>query len=127
MLMEILILALATSAISVTVTKGAIFSGLRSWIINKSEWSGKLLSCPYCFSHWIAFALVMVYRPVLVTVWYPFDLIISVFVVVAVSAIISGVIIWLLPFHSAETEEIQELRSALEKAKKYIAQIKKPS
>jgi len=44
-------------------------------------------------------------------------------VIVAVSAIVGGVIMWLIPF-SADLEEIQKLREALKKAREYIAQDK---
>ena len=50
--------ALAVFAISVTLTTSVMLEGLRKWIKARSEFFGKLVYCPYCASHWIAFALV---------------------------------------------------------------------
>lgn len=52
-------------------------------------------------SHWVAIALVAIYRPVLISQWIVIDLLVSVFGVVAIAAIISGVIINLIPFRGA--------------------------
>lgn len=41
-----------------TVAKERIFEPLRERLGGKRTWWGYLLSCPYCASHWIAFALV---------------------------------------------------------------------
>lgn len=56
---ELFTLALAVSALSVTLTNSIMFEGLRKWIEARSPFWGKLAHCPYCASHWIAFALVL--------------------------------------------------------------------
>lgn len=53
----LLVLALATSAVSLTVTKSRAFAWLRVPIMRRSRWFGELISCPYCFSHWVALGL----------------------------------------------------------------------
>jgi len=41
-----------------TIAKERIFAPLRERLGGKDTWFGYLASCPYCASHWLAFALV---------------------------------------------------------------------
>lgn len=118
-LQQIAVLALATSAISITVARGGVFSSQRKWLLKHHNWLGRLASCPYCMSHWVAGVLVAIYQPVVVAVWLPLDLIISLFIMVALSAVVTGIITRLIPFE-AEGEEVAQLREALEIARKII-------
>ena len=54
---ELILLALAVSAASVTITLSAIFRPLRGIV------DVKILHCPYCLSHWLAIGAVGFYRP----------------------------------------------------------------
>jgi hypothetical protein len=101
-LYQVAVLALATAAISVTVSKARVFASARAWIAARNTWLGELVSCSYCTSHWVAIALVAIYRPVLVSQWIFVDLLVSVFGMVAIAAIVSGVIIKLNPFRGAD-------------------------
>jgi len=62
-LLAILFLSMASASLTVTLSRGKIFDRPRDWMARKSEFIGRLLSCPYCLSHWVAFAIVGVYRP----------------------------------------------------------------
>lgn len=44
--------------VSQTIAKERIFAPLRERLGGKDTWLGYLVSCPYCVSHYIAFALV---------------------------------------------------------------------
>ncbi|MFL5346934.1 MAG: hypothetical protein ACJ8AT_19295 [Hyalangium sp.] len=44
--------------ISQTISKERIFAPIRERLGGKDTWFGYLLSCPYCVSHYVAFALV---------------------------------------------------------------------
>lgn len=101
-LYQVAVLALATAAISVTVSKARVSASAREWIASRSTWLGELVSCSYCTSHWVAIALVAIYRPVLISQWIVVDLLVSVFGMVAIAAIVSGVIIKLNPFGGAD-------------------------
>lgn len=101
-LYHITVLALATAAISVTVSKARLFASAREWIALRSNRLGELVSCSYCTSHWVAIAFVAIYRPVLISQWIAVDLLVSVFGVVAIASIISGVIIKLTPFRGSD-------------------------
>jgi hypothetical protein len=47
-----------TMGIAHTITRERLFEPVRRWTNEKSAWLGYLLSCPYCASHYVAFALV---------------------------------------------------------------------
>ncbi len=53
----------------------------------KNTFLGDLLSCDYCFGHWVAFALVAVYQPKLFASWWPLDYFLSALVVAWFSGI----------------------------------------
>lgn len=93
---QIITFALAVAAVSLTVTKSSIFQPLRDrW--EGIPFLGKLVQCPYCFSHWVAMGLVALH------VTDPMEWFILSFAVIGLTAIISGVILWL--FNHAEGAE----------------------
>jgi len=51
--------ALACASVSMTVARSRLFRPLREWLVRRSAWLGKLVTCPYCFSHWVALTLVL--------------------------------------------------------------------
>jgi hypothetical protein len=93
-LLRLVYLSVACGAISMVITKGAIFDGFHEWLEKRSPFSEKLLSCPWCTSHWVAFILVLVYRPVVMTAFLPIDYLVSVMVMVALSSITTKLIHW---------------------------------
>lgn len=119
----ILFLSLPVAVVSITITKASVFERLRQWVQNRNQWFGKLITCPYCTSHWVSFALVAFYRPrVVQSGWWPIDLAASAFALVAIATPISFVIY--RSFRQLEPasngEEVGELRGALAKAKGII-------
>lgn len=60
----LLLLALACASISLTITRTPLFGSARGWARERSVWLGKLVTCPYCTSHWVAFVLVLATTPV---------------------------------------------------------------
>jgi len=69
----ILSLSLATASISFTVTETKIFKSFREWVKRNNFVLGELVSCGYCFCHWIAFILVAIYQPNLFEIWWILD------------------------------------------------------
>ena len=59
MLNDLLIMALATATISVTIGQSKLFAPFRAWAKSKWQFVGELLSCPYCLGHWVAVIMVM--------------------------------------------------------------------
>lgn len=55
---QLFAVSLVVMGLSHTLTRERICEPLRRWAGGKETWLGYLLSCPYCASHWIAFAVV---------------------------------------------------------------------
>jgi len=72
-MISVIYLSLVTASISFTVTETKLFVPLREWIRKNSSSLGELFTCGYCFGHWIAFALVVLYRPRLFDFWWLLD------------------------------------------------------
>ncbi len=72
MIQEVLLLSLVTVSISFTVTETKLFKPLRERVREESL-LGRLLSCGYCFGHWVALVLVVIYRPRLFGAWWLLD------------------------------------------------------
>jgi hypothetical protein len=66
-------LSFITASISFTVTETKLFKRLREWVKERNAFFGELLHCGYCFGHWVAFALVAIYQPKVVSAWPPLD------------------------------------------------------
>jgi hypothetical protein len=89
----VIMLSFAVSAISMTVTKAVVFKPAREWIVDKSSWFGKLFTCPYCFSHWVAFVVVFIWKPELLDsgLWV-LDMLMTAMIMVAIAAPVSFLI-----------------------------------
>lgn len=55
---QIFVVGAIVMGLSYTLSKEKIFEGLRERLGGKDTFFGYLVSCPYCNSHWIAFAMV---------------------------------------------------------------------
>ena len=94
MIVKVLLLSLATASISFTVAETKLFMPLRQhW--PKESFLGELLSCGYCLGHWVAFALVAIYRPRLFESWWLLDFFLTA-VVVAWLAGVQWIVMYLL-------------------------------
>ena len=72
MIQQVLLLSLVTASVSFAVTETKLFKPLRERV-GKESLLGRLLSCGYCFGHWVALLLVVIYRPRLFDAWWPLD------------------------------------------------------
>ena len=70
---KVIYLSLVTASISFTVTETKLFEPIRNWLNKKFPLLGKLFNCGYCFGHWIAFGLVLIYQPRLFYYWFLLD------------------------------------------------------
>lgn len=86
----ILYLSFVTASISFTVTETKIFKPLLEWTKCKNAFLGALVSCGYCFGHWVAFVLVALYQTRLFEIWWLLD-----------SFLTALVIVWLAVFQWA--------------------------
>lgn len=93
-LMLCFVLALATSTISVTVAEADIFKPFRKWLLKQNKWLGELFSCFYCFSHYVALGFVFVYQPRILSNIFIIDMIVSWFVIIAISTLVVRLSWW---------------------------------
>jgi len=84
-----LALALAIGAASYIITKAKISKGPRVWLARRKsragKWAFELASCPLCTATWLALAATAVYRPLLVSLAWPLDYLVTALAVTAAS------------------------------------------
>ena len=85
-MIAIVSLSFVTASISFTVTETKLFLPLRELVKKKNVFAGELFSCGYCLGHWVAFALVVVYRPKLFDAWWVLDYFLTALVIAWLSA-----------------------------------------
>jgi uncharacterized protein DUF1360 len=83
---KVVYLSFVTASISFTVTETKLFKPFRELIKRKNLFLGELVSCGYCFGHWVAFAFVASYRPKLFDAWWPLDYFLTALVIAWCSA-----------------------------------------
>jgi hypothetical protein len=93
---KLIYLSFVTASISFTVTETKIFMPIKEWAKHKKAFLGELLSCGYCFGHWVAFALVAVYQPKLFKLWWPLDFFLTALVITWLSAFQWVLMCWLM-------------------------------
>jgi ABC-type multidrug transport system permease subunit len=86
---DIVLTAFAVSALSITLTKSKMFLPVRELFERAPAYLNYLLNCPYCMSHWIALVMAIFVVP---GPWW-----LVWFILVGMSAVISGVILFLIP------------------------------
>jgi hypothetical protein len=60
---QVALLSVATASIAFSVAETKLFAPLRDGLARRSRFWSELVSCGYCLGHWLAFALVAIYRP----------------------------------------------------------------
>jgi hypothetical protein len=93
---QIVYLSLVTASISFTVAETKISKPLRGWVKKQNAFLGELVSCGYCFCHWMAFALVAVYRPKLFEFWWLLDYFLTAVVIAWLAAFQWTALCWLM-------------------------------
>lgn len=91
---KVIYLSLVTASLSFTVTETKLFLPLREWAKRKNSFLGELLSCGYCFGHWVAFALVATYQPRLFHSWWLLDYFLTAIVIAWLSAFMWALMCW---------------------------------
>lgn len=96
MLLKLIALVAATAAVSMTLSKSALFAPIRQSLSESASrpmvFLGRLLECPYCTSHWVALYLVGMTNIRFVHGWPVVDLFVTTMAVVALAAIPSAAI-----------------------------------
>jgi hypothetical protein len=93
---KIIYLSFVTASVSFAVTETKLFLPLREWIKGKNSFLGELLSCGYCFGHWIAFVLVAIYRSKLFGSWWLLDYFFTALIIAWLAAFQWVLMCWLM-------------------------------
>ena len=86
-----LMIALAASSISMTVTQTELFAAFREWTTKKNAMMGHLFQCIYCLSHWVVFGGMLVYHPALLQSGFALiDWVMTAFITITLTTLING-------------------------------------
>lgn len=55
---EMMLIGFAIASVSMTITKSNVMESFRIKVSKLGRWMRELIHCPYCLSHWLAFAIV---------------------------------------------------------------------
>lgn len=91
-----LYLSLVVASLSFTLSETKLFLPLREWAKRRNALVGELLSCGYCFGHWVAVALVAIYRPKLFDARWLHDYFLTALVIVWFGAFQEVLVCWLM-------------------------------
>lgn len=85
------VIAVASSSVSITITQTELFAPLRALMQKAGHMIGYLFQCFYCMKHWVVAALILVYQPILIESGFSVvDLAVSWFFTVTISSFVSG-------------------------------------
>ena len=93
---EMILLSFVTASIAFTVSETKLARPLRERVKAINPFLGEMLSCGYCFGHWVALALVAVYRPRLFHAWLPLDYLLTALIITWLGAVQWIVMCWLI-------------------------------
>ena len=113
---KVIYLSLVAASISFTVTETKLFKPFRIWFEGKNSFFEGLLKCGYCFGHWIAFALVVIYRPKLFESWWLLDYYLTALIIAWLAGIQWVLMCWLM--EKMESVKMEADRKSVELLKK---------
>ena len=93
---NVIFLSIVTASISFAVTETQVLLPFREWLRVKNSLIGDLLSCGYCLGHWIALALVVIYRPRIFESWWLVDYFLTALVIAWLGAFQWILLCWLM-------------------------------
>lgn len=95
-LYHVILIGIATGAISLFITKSALLNSFHTWLEKHSPFLEELLSCPWCTSHWVGAFFLLVYQPWLLNAGslflLPVDCLVTLMAVVTVAALTARII-----------------------------------
>jgi|SRR5690606_30327528 len=106
-LLVLFMVALAIAALSITLTRARIFKPVRDSLAERNYLLFKLVSCPYCTSHWLA-ALLAPCTIFGLTEFWLVDYLLTVFILVGLSALLEGGMMNLLHMQEHYIQELEE-------------------
>lgn len=62
-LFEWVVLSVIVWSVSTTFARARVLRAVRNWVRRRSDFFGEGVTCQYCVSHWVAFAVTLIHRP----------------------------------------------------------------
>jgi hypothetical protein len=93
---DVIYLSFAVACIAFTVTETRLFHPIRQWMGIQSALLGRLISCGYCFGHWLAFLFTFIYKPKLFFFWSPLDYFVTAMVIAWISGLQWVLMCWFM-------------------------------
>ncbi len=113
-LINILVIGICVGTISNTVSRTKVFKSFRLAVYRRNQWFGELFRCPYCLSHWVAFAAVAFFGPQWRLTGTYSDYVTDAFVLIFIASCAGGFIRLsfkgMMPSDPEEIEAIDEAR-----------------
>ena len=109
-LIDLLLIAVASGTLSLTLTASHITKTLRHEYLDAPYMMGELINCPYCMAHWTALIAAWWYTPVVA--WDSYTLaqfVVNWLTITGLSVIYIGIAQRLLLFRESENEELREI------------------
>ncbi len=75
-----------------TLARARVLRPLRAWVKERSDYFGEGVSCQYCISHWVGFAVAIAFRPrfLMMTTGFPaLDLFAHALAIIGLAALIA--------------------------------------
>jgi hypothetical protein len=91
-ILKLVLLSFAVASAAITITKSPIFESFRLSVEKRSKKLGEGIKCPYCVSHWLAMLAVITCQPMPMDVWWGFNMVADVFVIVTLATPLCWVI-----------------------------------
>lgn len=93
---KVIYLSVVTASISFAISEAKVSLPFRDWMKKKNSFLGELFCCGYCLGHWVAFALVAIYRPRLFESWWLLDYILTALFIAWLSSFQWAVMCWVM-------------------------------
>ena len=76
-IIKAILLSMIVASISFFVAHSYLAGTARCWLLKRSKFFGLLVECPYCFGHWIAVVVLVLFPMRLFGVFWPLDFILT--------------------------------------------------
>jgi len=87
-----IVLGMAIGMVALIVTKTYIFERIRDWVQSKSNFFGRWIECPICFSTWVSFFGMFIVGKVAETQWSILDWVITWFFLDFIACLSAGIL-----------------------------------
>jgi len=112
-LITCIVIATASSSVSITITQTELFLPLRNWVQRFGHMTGYLFKCFYCMAHWVVIAGMLVYHPNIIhSEWKVIDWIVTTFFTITLTTFVCGIMFKVFLLAMAKSSKEKEMKAA---------------